>query len=162
MLIASRYDGKIPANPDYIKRVAYLKKKPNYKPLLLCGFLEDASGCKQMQADARPEERQRREEEEERQRQTRVREEAFESFWGNYPKKVGKEAARKAWVKILAPKGTLLDIIAALEWQTDSEQWKTENGRFIPNPATYLNRHSWKDEPPRDLNDERAQRWVDG
>jgi hypothetical protein len=59
MLIASRNDGHVPENPDYIKRVAYLNQKPNFKPLIDCGFLEP---CKQMladasklQADARPE-----------------------------------------------------------------------------------------------------------
>jgi hypothetical protein len=59
MMIASRNEGKVPNNPAYVKRVAYLDKLPNFKPLIECGFLEklqaDASGCKQMLADARPE-----------------------------------------------------------------------------------------------------------
>lgn len=59
MLIASRNEGVVPDNPAYIKRVAYLNKTPNFKPLIECGFLEDASESKQMLADARPEERQR-------------------------------------------------------------------------------------------------------
>src|SRR3990167_5571394 len=54
MLIASRNDGVIPSDPDYIKRVAYLKRV-NFKPLIDCGFLEPASDCKQTIADARPE-----------------------------------------------------------------------------------------------------------
>jgi len=55
MLIASRNEGVIPDNPAYIKRVAYLNKTPNFKPLIDCGFLEDASNGKRMLADARPE-----------------------------------------------------------------------------------------------------------
>jgi len=55
MLIASRNGGEVPANPGYLKRVAYLNKAPNFKPLIECGFLESASGCKQMLATARPE-----------------------------------------------------------------------------------------------------------
>lgn len=59
MLIASRNEGMVPNNPDYVKRVAYLNTKPNFKPLIECGFLEnplaDASKPYQMQADARPE-----------------------------------------------------------------------------------------------------------
>lgn len=50
MLIASRHEGNIPDNPDYIKRVAYLNEIPNFKPLINIGFLEmiaDASECKQ-------------------------------------------------------------------------------------------------------------------
>lgn len=70
MLIASRNDGRVPADPDYVKRVAYLHKRPDFNPLIECGFLVDASGCKQMLADARPEERQRRGETETEQRRT--------------------------------------------------------------------------------------------
>lgn len=55
MLIASRNHGRVPANPEYLKRVAYLSKTPNFKPLIECGFLANASCCKQMLADARPE-----------------------------------------------------------------------------------------------------------
>lgn len=59
MLIASRNGGEIPDDPEYVKRVAYLHKNPNFKPLVEVGFLEliaDASGCKQMLADDTQEE----------------------------------------------------------------------------------------------------------
>lgn len=58
MLLGSKKDGMIDGSNhglEYIKRVAYLKKLPNLKPLISCGFLEPASECKQMLADARPE-----------------------------------------------------------------------------------------------------------
>jgi hypothetical protein len=55
MLIASRNEGVIPSDPAYIKRVAYLNKTPNFKPLIECGFLEPDSDRKPMLADARPE-----------------------------------------------------------------------------------------------------------
>jgi len=55
MLIASRNDGDVPANPEYLKRVCYLNSLPDFKPLIDCGFLEDASGCYQTLAQARPE-----------------------------------------------------------------------------------------------------------
>jgi hypothetical protein len=58
MLIASRNEGLIEDTPEflaYLKRVAYLKKTPNLKPLIECGFLVYASECKQMLANARPE-----------------------------------------------------------------------------------------------------------
>lgn len=58
MLIASRskenrgeIDGS-DAGLAYLKRVAYLNKTPNLKPLILSGFLVPASECKQMLADA--------------------------------------------------------------------------------------------------------------
>ena len=46
----------------------------------------------------------------------------FETFWGAYPKKVGKEGARKAWDKIKPNKETVVLIINALEWQKKTEQ----------------------------------------
>lgn len=60
MLVASKNNGEIDgseAGSAYLQRVAYLHKKPNFKPLIDCGFLECASECKQMLADARPEKR---------------------------------------------------------------------------------------------------------
>lgn len=70
---------------------------------------------------------------------------AFETFWDSYPKKVGKDSARKSWDKA---KPLLDDVLAALHWQRDSEQWKKNSGQFIPNPSTYLNQGRWKDEAP--------------
>lgn len=67
----------------------------------------------------------------------------FERFWLAYPRKVGKADARKAFAKVKVPIETLL---SAIEQQTRSEQWTTENGRFIPNPATWLNQGRWEDE----------------
>ena len=70
------------------------------------------------------------------------KQEAFEKFWAAYPKKVGKEAARKAFAKVKAPVDTL---IAAISAQKRSTQWTKENGRYIPNPATWLNQGRWED-----------------
>ena len=69
---------------------------------------------------------------------------AFERFWSVYPKKVGKAAALKAFAKVKVPTDRLVD---ALEKQTKSDQWRRDNGRFIPNPATWLNQGRWDDEP---------------
>ena len=58
MLLASRKEGQIDGSEDglaYLQRVAYLKKRPDLNPLIKCGFLEYASGCKQLQANDRPE-----------------------------------------------------------------------------------------------------------
>lgn len=68
MLLASRSDdGIISADPAYIKRVAYLHNLPDFKPLIECGFLYNASSllanCKHVastiQADARSETEER-------------------------------------------------------------------------------------------------------
>ena len=70
----------------------------------------------------------------------------FEMFWKEYPKKVGKGAAEKLWKKIGQPASTLVEIISALEWQRESEQWTKDNGSYIPNPSTYLSQRRWEDE----------------
>ena len=71
-------------------------------------------------------------------------ESAFDAFWSVYPKKTGKEAARKAFKKI--PKSAQSLLVPAVEAQKKSRQWMEENGRFIPNPATWLNQGRWEDE----------------
>lgn len=74
--------------------------------------------------------------------------ERFARFWKAYPKKVGKGAAEKAWKKI-KPSAELFDtIMAAIDAAKASEQWQRENGRYIPNPATWLNQKRWEDELP--------------
>lgn len=71
-------------------------------------------------------------------------ESVFDAFWSVYPKKTGKEAARKAFKKI--PKSAHPLLVPAVEAQKKSRQWMEENGRFIPNPATWLNQGRWEDE----------------
>jgi hypothetical protein len=39
MMVGSKDQGNVPNNPAYIKRVGYLDKLPDFKPLLECGFL---------------------------------------------------------------------------------------------------------------------------
>jgi hypothetical protein len=65
----------------------------------------------------------------------------FNEFWNNYPKKVGKDKAKTEWNK---KKPKIDDVLNALKWQKESEQW--DKG-FIPNPATYISQGRWKDEP---------------
>jgi hypothetical protein len=69
----------------------------------------------------------------------------FGVFWEAYPKKIGRDAARKAWEKRKdrPPTGEILDAIFA---QMESKQWKRDGGQFIPNPATWINQGRWADE----------------
>ena len=73
------------------------------------------------------------------------RDDSFEQFWSIYPRKVGKGKAFDSWRK---QKPNINEIEKALAWQKESKQWFESNGKFIPNPATYLNQHRWMDEPP--------------
>ncbi|WP_287827100.1 hypothetical protein [Oscillibacter sp.] len=70
----------------------------------------------------------------------------FAEFWSAYPKKVAKQYALKAW-KRLKPDADLHDkIMRAVEAQKRSEQWRRDNGRYIPNPTTWLNGGQWDNE----------------
>ena len=69
----------------------------------------------------------------------------FEMFWNEYPKKVGKKDAKKSFEK--AKKSTDTEtMIRAVIAQKQSGQWLRDNGRYIPNPATWLNQGRWDDE----------------
>ena len=74
--------------------------------------------------------------------------ERFTLFWKAYPKKVGKGAAEKAWKKIKPTAELFNTIMAAIDAAKASEQWQRENGRYIPNPTTWLNQKRWEDELP--------------
>lgn len=71
----------------------------------------------------------------------------FCRFWEKYPKKTGKKAAARAWTKA-RDKPDLSDLLDALEKQKKWPQWLREGGRYIPNPATWINQGRWNDEPP--------------
>ena len=71
----------------------------------------------------------------------------FEDFWARYPRKVGKQAARKAWERLDLGNGLLERIMQAVLDHRQSEAWTKDNGQFIPHPATWLNGKRWEDEP---------------
>lgn len=73
---------------------------------------------------------------------------AFDRFWSEYPKKVGKIAARKAFERA-SRVAALETLLTAIRRQKCGSQWSRENGRYIPNPATWLNQGRWEDEDGR-------------
>ena len=70
----------------------------------------------------------------------------FDAFWAAYPRKTGKGEARKAWAKIKPNAELIQQILDAVKWQSQSDQWQKDNGQFIPHPATWLNQQRWEDE----------------
>lgn len=69
---------------------------------------------------------------------------AFLEFWKAYPKKKAKQDAIKAFDKLAEEDYPLL--IPAIELQKQTNDWKKENGKYIPHPATWLNGRRWEDE----------------
>ncbi len=70
----------------------------------------------------------------------------FLEFWKLYPRKEAKGEAWKVWQR-LRPTDTIRSSIArAVESQKLSSEWKRDFGKFIPHPATWLNKRRWEDE----------------
>jgi len=77
----------------------------------------------------------------------------FDAFWSEYPRKVGKGAAWRAWRKLGSngPSEELFRrIMAGLRRCKTTPEWV--EGRFIPNPSTWLNQGRWDDQPEEVLS----------
>jgi 5-methylcytosine-specific restriction endonuclease McrA len=70
----------------------------------------------------------------------------FAEFWKAYPRKVGKDAAAKAFAKRRPTTALLAQMLEAITRQRDSPQWIREGGQFIPHPATWINEGRWQDD----------------
>lgn len=69
--------------------------------------------------------------------------ENFERFWNAYPRKEGKQVALKAFTKVKVGIDVLL---SAIEKQKQCDQWRKDNGQFIPHASTWLDQARWEDE----------------
>lgn len=68
---------------------------------------------------------------------------AFSEFWITYPRRVGKEAAKKAWMKSIKITKSRTIIEGAKRF---SEEVRESDPQFTPHPATWLNQGRWDDE----------------
>lgn len=75
----------------------------------------------------------------------------FDRFWRAYPRKVNKQAARRAWEKLKPDLLLCTQMSIALKEQINSDAWQREGGRFIPHPSTWLNGKRWEDELPPEM-----------
>lgn len=75
-----------------------------------------------------------------------LQEKQFDKFWQAYPRKVSKKEAQKSWKKINPSLELFEKILKALEMVKQTEQWKKDNGKYVPYPATWLNQERWTDE----------------
>ena len=70
---------------------------------------------------------------------------AFDKFWACYPRREGKQMAKKAFLKISPDDDLLETMLVAIQRQKQTDQWS--DPRYIPHPATWLNGRRWEDEP---------------
>lgn len=67
------------------------------------------------------------------------------SFWPEYPRKVAKATALKAWTA-LAPDAALIEqMVAAVRRQRQDEGWQKDGGAYIPHAATWIRGRRWED-----------------
>ncbi len=70
---------------------------------------------------------------------------SFEQFWAAWPKSVrkgGKSVCLARWKKGLYD-GCADQIVKHVEWMKTTDQWRKDNGAFIPAPLVYLNQQRW-------------------
>ena len=82
--------------------------------------------------------------------------EDFFLFWKQYPKRVGKDEAWRAWQKRKPDMPEMDVVLKAIETQKRSDQWTKDGGQFIPNPATWINQGRWDDE----IEKKEQSRWF--
>jgi hypothetical protein len=87
----------------------------------------------------------------------------FPEFWSEYPKKVGKGAAREIFRRTAKIRPPLPELLASLRRQKVSEAWSKEGGIYIPDPERWLKKERWADElePTNGNGAPRQQRRLD-
>jgi hypothetical protein len=79
-------------------------------------------------------------------REEKRRSNTFAQFWGAYPKKRSKGQAEKAWAKLSPSEQLTETILQAVGRAKTTDQWRRDDGQYIPYPATWLNARGWEDE----------------
>jgi phage replication O-like protein O len=72
--------------------------------------------------------------------------ETFQKFWAAYPKHTSKQDAKKAWAKLNPQEDLVKIILSKIEEFKKMEAWIKDRGKYIPYPATFLNKKRWEDE----------------
>lgn len=156
ILAASRNGGDIPANPAYIQKLAHLNTKPDFKPLMLNGFLVASNvlaGCVQDASNTLAtlslslsdnlsgntgEENTR-----ERDRDaSKMLADRFERFWVVVRKKVGKAQAFVEFQKVNPDEPTLAAMISAMKVYAAGDL------KFQKDPERWIKYRRWEDEAP--------------
>jgi len=69
----------------------------------------------------------------------------FEQAWKFYPRKIAKGDARKAWMQTEKIRPPLARLLKAIAVARASDQWRKDNGSFIPYMSTWLRQERWAD-----------------
>ena len=177
MLIASRHDGKVPADPEYVKRIAHLNQKPDFKPLIHNGFLVPASAmladASTMHTNAIPEtetETETEGEAEERAREGKPKQQklpgtqrmpfkdraaacGYWDFHRLYPehRRIDPKRVLPLWEAAIKeePELTRRTIMEYLAAMIDNGEYTKENGAYCPGMVKFFNEKKWLSKPVR-------------
>jgi hypothetical protein len=72
--------------------------------------------------------------------------EEFLNFYKEYPRRVDKSGAWKAWEKCNGNRPGIDSLLEILSRHKKTDQWNRDGGKFIPHPATWINKRRWEDE----------------
>lgn len=86
--------------------------------------------------------------------------ERFDKFWNEYPRKVSKGNAEKWFVKNKPSEELVNEMITKINLLKETKQWKSDNGQYIPYPATWLNARGWEDEVSNDEETETEEEEI--
>ncbi|MFS8215588.1 DUF4373 domain-containing protein [Paenibacillus polymyxa] len=68
----------------------------------------------------------------------------FETFWNEYPRKIGKKECYKKWLQVIKKESPELIIQCAINYRLQCDRLKTET-QFIKHPKSFLNEDRYKD-----------------
>jgi hypothetical protein len=88
---------------------------------------------------------------EKKKKNTSVPDPDFDQFWEAYPKKNGRQDALKAWTKTAKDRPALQELLGIIELLKTKEAWTKDGGKYVKEPAAWLNGHRWEDEIPKCL-----------
>jgi uncharacterized protein YdaU (DUF1376 family) len=77
-------------------------------------------------------------------------ENAFQTFWRGYPKKVNEKAAFREWVHCIGIHEHLEEILTVIMKYETSGLW--DDPKHIPNPESFIRDRRWRDEVPQGGN----------
>ena len=69
----------------------------------------------------------------------------FARFWAAYPRKIAKGAARKAWKQTEQIRPPLDRLLKAVIVARATEDWRKEDGKWVPHAASWLRAERWDD-----------------
>lgn len=72
-------------------------------------------------------------------------EDMFNEFWKSYPRKRNKQKCKEWYLKNKPTEELHGKILLGITFYSSTEDWKKDNGQFIPYPSTFLNQKRWED-----------------